>query len=346
MKRVVTMIVLATVCMATQAQEIKWRLEGTVTGAEPLDSLELIDTEAQCPIATVKVVDGRLVPAEGVIEKPSLFALQYREGKGWIGDFVLENGTTVIQADVNQNRIISTVGTPMNDDLNRIYAIFQQISTNYDPAEEDAYNRQVYAVVKDVVTHHADDLLGAYAINITKSSFSPGEALALVKLLSPRLQETTEMERLAENLQLHCETDEGCMFRDLTGTDVNGLPIHLSDFVGQGHYVLADFWASWCGPCKAMMPEVMQIYEAYKDRGLQVVGVTLQDKPETANCEVQQLGITFPQIYGSTPMTTYGITAIPAYILFAPDGTILTRRSFSLQALKYKLEQLLPQAPR
>lgn len=92
------------------------------------------------------------------------------------------------------------------------------------------------------------------------------------------------------------------------------------------------------------MPEVMQIYEAYKDRGLQVVGVTLQDKPETANCEVQQLGITFPQIYGSTPMTTYGITAIPAYILFAPDGTILTRRSLSLQALKYKLEQLLRQA--
>ena len=73
------------------------------------------------------------------------------------------------------------------------------------------------------------------------------------------------------------------------------------------------------------MPHIIEIYEKYKDKGLKVLGITVEDMPARSDSIVKQLGIPFPQIYESTPMSTYGVTSIPHTILFAPDGTILAR---------------------
>ena len=73
------------------------------------------------------------------------------------------------------------------------------------------------------------------------------------------------------------------------------------------------------------MPYVIKLYEKYKDKELKVIGITVSDTPEKSDSIVKQMGITFPQIYKSTPMSIYGVTAIPHTILFAPDGKILKR---------------------
>ena len=89
--------------------------------------------------------------------------------------------------------------------------------------------------------------------------------------------------------------------------------------------MLADFWASWCVPCLDEIPSVISLYDKYKDKGLKVIGVTVRDAPEKSESIVQKLGIPFPQIYESKPLSIYGVNAIPHTILFAPDGTILAR---------------------
>ena len=89
------------------------------------------------------------------------------------------------------------------------------------------------------------------------------------------------------------------------------------------------------------MPQVIDLARRYGDRGLQVIGITMKEPVETSERAVEQLDIPFPQIYQSTPMSTYGITAIPACILFAPDGTILLRRTISPEAVEARLESLL-----
>lgn len=105
----------------------------------------------------------------------------------------------------------------------------------------------------------------------------------------------------------------------------DGKPVRLSDFVGKGNYVLADFWASWCGPCIAEMPHVVELYERYKEKGLQVIGITVDDMPEKSNAVIKEKGIVFPQLFETKPKSTYGVLAIPYTILFAPDGTIIAR---------------------
>ena len=91
--------------------------------------------------------------------------------------------------------------------------------------------------------------------------------------------------------------------------------------------VLVDFWASWCGPCKAEMPNLKNVYEKYKGDQFELVGVAVWDKREDTEKAISELGITWPVIYDAQTLPTdiYGINGIPHIILFGPDGTILAR---------------------
>ena len=122
------------------------------------------------------------------------------------------------------------------------------------------------------------------------------------------------------------ETAEGKMFKDFEA-EYEGKVVKLSDYVGKGKYVLVDFWASWCGPCRAEIPNLLSIYEKYKGPNFEVLGVATWDKPEDTKTAIEQLKITYPQIMNAqyAGSNAYGIDGIPQIILFGPDGTILKR---------------------
>ena len=116
-------------------------------------------------------------------------------------------------------------------------------------------------------------------------------------------------------------------YTDITGTDADGKPIALSDFIGKGNYVLMDMWASWCGPCKGEIPNLARLHNQYKDKGLTVIGLFVWDKQENLKKAMESEGITWPQIVDEESKSTqmYGVDGIPHIILFSPDGTILKR---------------------
>ena len=122
------------------------------------------------------------------------------------------------------------------------------------------------------------------------------------------------------------ETAEGKMFKDFEA-EYEGKVSKLSDWVGKGKYVLVDFWASWCGPCKAEIPNIINVYNKYKGDKFEVLGVTVNDKPEETLKSIEKLGINYPQMINAqrAGSTAYGIQGIPHIILFGPDGTILKR---------------------
>ena len=312
-------ILFALVAVAGQAQEINWRIEGTVENAAPIDTLYVIDAEKQKEIAILYVKDGKIVPASGTLEEPAICCIAKKDRKGWIREFVLEDGTINIGVDLKVHYLRSIGGTPLNEELKQTLALqFQKL-------DHETYHKKELEEIAGIVSRHPNHIISPFLIESCKMIFTPSESLALIDKLSPELQKSADMDRMRENLLVEQETEVGRMFKEMKGISPDGNPTAISDYVGKGNYVLADFWASWCMPCRKEIPEVIALHEKYKGKGLKVIGITVHDTPEKSDKVVKEMGIPFPQLYETKPMSTYGVLAIPYTILFAPDGTILER---------------------
>ena len=116
----------------------------------------------------------------------------------------------------------------------------------------------------------------------------------------------------------------GARYRDFHG-NWEGKEYRLSDYVGKGKYILVDFWASWCVPCRKEIPYILQAYKKYKGKGLEVIGVAVKDYPEDTAKAARELGIIYPFFNETDDSASgaYGIQEIPQILLIGPDGTIL-----------------------
>jgi len=147
--------------------------------------------------------------------------------------------------------------------------------------------------------------------------------------------------RLLEGLEKRAP---GKLFTDMTIPDMSGKERKLSEWLGKGQYVMIDFWASWCGPCRQEMPNVVANYKKYHEKGFEIIGISFDRSAEPWKKAVEQMGMTWPQLsdlgyWQSAAAGVYGISSIPASILFDGQGKIIAT-DLRGEKLGEKLQQL------
>ena len=119
-------------------------------------------------------------------------------------------------------------------------------------------------------------------------------------------------------------------YTDISLPGTQGQVVKVSDYVGKNKLVLIDFWASWCAPCRAEMPTVVKAYDLYHKKGLEIVGVSLDQNKDNWVNAIELLGQKWPQMsdlkgWNSKGAELYGIQSIPANVLINEKGEIVAR---------------------
>ena len=154
-----------------------------------------------------------------------------------------------------------------------------------------------------------------------------------------------EVKGMKEEMAAVASTMVGKTFVDIVQNTPDGKELKLSDIVSANKYTLVDFWASWCGPCRREMPSVVEAYKAYKAKGLEVVGVSLDTDMAAWKKAITDLNITWPQMsdlkgWQNAGAALYGVRSIPATVLINQEGKIVAR-NLRGEELLTKLEELM-----
>jgi thiol-disulfide isomerase/thioredoxin len=262
------------------------------------------------------VVTNKCVHFEGVVDTPYVARLAMQKGRM---QFVVEPGEITIDT------LGVASGTPSNVALEAMSAELKTVLT--DTTLKGAAQMEAYLNVLDKVYEaNKENPVGYYAF--VQGMFYKYENKAqLDSALALAPANYKEYTRIAKQVKAFNQlelTAEGKMFTDFT---VESTGEKLSDYVGKGNYVLVDFWASWCGPCKREIPNLVKILKKHQDKGLTVLGVAVWDKVEDTKQAIETFKIEWPVMLDAQtgPTDLYGISGIPHIILFAPDGTIVSR---------------------
>ncbi len=315
------------------------------------DSVVLLDNQDK-PLATAAVAKqsgAQVVSLSFEVGTPQIGAIALMpEAPTTSTPIVIEPGTMSVQFDSISSPAIA--GTPLNDSIqsirNRAHSVLNEAETISELeaaptiTEEQAaiYEQQIDSlfnlyiqIQKDAAFGNATNALGVFFGNLISYSFTVEELDSLTSQFPLYMRSDPRAISMSKTLGALKLTAIGKPFQELLHLSTPaGDSVSLSDLVIYSKLTIVDFWASWCGPCRHFAPTLVDIYSQYRDKGLQIVGISLDSDHDAWVKAIADLNLTWPQVsdlkgWRSEAAGIYGVQAIPATVVIARDGTIVAR---------------------
>ena len=209
--------------------------------------------------------------------------------------------------------------------------------------EYESVDEQMKQFILDNALSNPKSIIAAYAVNRNAYYFDENDLEPVVNNFDESIKGSTYVEGLVERLETLKRVAVGQPAIDFTMDDMDGEPVALSSLFG--NYLLVDFWASWCGPCRQENPNVVEAYNKFHDKGFDVLGVSFDKTKDKWIEAVENDGLTWHhvsdlQYWGNAAGKLYGINSIPANVLLDPEGKIIAK-NLRGEDLQNKLAELL-----
>lgn len=207
-----------------------------------------------------------------------------------------------------------------------------------------SYKKQKEVKIDAFIKENPSSLVAAYVLYRDFSyRLSPEEIRQNLQLLDPKLSNTPYVVVLKDLVNVLTSVGIGNKAPDFEGLTPEGKSIKLSDHFGK--YLLLDFWASWCGPCRRENPNLVKAYQKYHDKGFEIFAVSLDKNKEAWLKGIKDDNLSWTHVsdlafWNSAAAKLYGVRAIPANVLIDPNGVIVGR-NLRGEDLDKKLEELL-----
>ena len=317
------LFVLAIACTSAPARE-KFVINGTVTGGPSTGYVYLnkLGSDSYSTVDSSLIENGKF-NFEGTADQPGVYSLSRSGGR--LISFFIENSTMDIS--LGADRASTVIKGSANNDL--FYAVLDSLTANMD------FN------LKPLIAKNPSSPVLAFVLNEWAPRMSLSELKEAVNMfdssLAPALQTLQERIKIKERLEI------GSVAPDFSQNDPDGNPVSLSSF--RGKYILVDFWASWCPPCRAENPNLVNAYHKFKDKGFTVFGVSL-DRDKAAwlkgieDDKLEWAHVSDLAYWQSSAAAIYEVRSIPANFLLDPDGKILAK-NLRGEELHIKLKEIL-----
>jgi thiol-disulfide isomerase/thioredoxin len=252
-----------------------------------------------------------------------------------------------IQVDLTQR---TAVGTPLNDEYTAYSAQLEAL----DPDQVDT-DSVAGVLARDIYLRHKEDVLGRMMFQEMAYTLSADELKEMLQDAPEAIKNEPYYQQMLVYKEAAQQTGVGTHYLDVAGLNAltstqadkgatpTGDSLKLSQLADNGRPTLVDFWASWCGPCRAEIPHIAEAAARYEGR-VNVVGIAVWDQLLDTQRAMKELNITWPVVFSANATEAYGIQGIPHIMLIGADGTILAR-GLRGAGIARAIDQALAQQP-
>ncbi|MCM1035170.1 MAG: AhpC/TSA family protein [Paludibacter sp.] len=224
--------------------------------------------------------------------------------------------------------------TAFQEENNRLTSLYEATT---DSTEKASLETLYIDFVSEFILEHINTLVSNYLFTQSYWLFDSEQCEQILSRLTDESMSYGTIPRIYESWTATKATSAGCPYIDFSLPTTNGDTLSLSSIVGNTPYILVDFWASWCGPCRASMPQMCDLYARYADV-LQILGVSLDADAAAWQNAIDKFGLKWLHVnnlrgWRSEPVVRYGVNAIPATVLIDNQG-IIVGRNLSFQELE------------